>query len=1059
MLWCLGMEYFSLKRAPVSTGSLTTFLCLLSFFIATPVHSHGDGSNEANSNETERYQLVVWDFQHVEIPYVICLWILLASVAKIGFHLYDRLSSILPESCLLIVMGIVVGGILHYTHTANTSQYVLDANTFFLFLLPPIIYDAGYHMPLRAFFNNLGTILLLAVVNTLWNTVAIGLSLWAVSYLGWISAKISILHCLMFSALISAVDPVAVLAVFEDVHVNEMLYIIVFGESLLNDGVTVVLYHMMEGYTEIGEANIQAVDYAAGIGSFFIIAMGGTLIGVIYGLIGGFITKYTDHVRIIEPLFVFTLGYLAYLTAEMMHLSGILALTFGGITMRHYVEANMNEKSVTTTKYTLKMMANISETVIFMFLGLSTITDTLDWQWDFIFFSILFCIVYRVVGIVCLSFLTNRRRVIRLSGIDQFIMSYGGLRGGIAFCLSLLIDEKLVQEKNMFVTTTIIVVFFTVFIQGITIKPVVNALKVKRAEEKNPTMSEMLNERLIDHLMAGMEDIIGRTSHNSIKNRFEHFNTKLVKPLLLRNKPQTRETSILAVFSRLNVRDAMNHITSHGTFLGPLVVPDSKLPNGLGARKSSASLSDSTDVYYSPPPTVTDIHSVEAVYSKKDYDDSRMHHMLEDAMFRPRRTFVVEKKHTLDEHEKRPELSHHEMHQHLRRLIDISMQEQYDHYDDVSPTKVHVLTSSDTAVTADETKVPPKEDPLSKAKEEKEEEENKEEEGENKEEEGEKKEEEAEEEKVKFTLGAGAVERPHGSHDSGMSDSDEGGATSVQSEETEAQRVLPWKRTTRLPPIRSSVSLSMPDDDHPLMSQAPSWADNLAYNHLTESGSPYVSPQNTIGAPAPSSSHRPVFDIFPPSPDHAAPAEDSSPTTSQEKVDSGHDPLPPPWSSPQGSLPAPWASQSSEDPPLTSPESHDMRCGEKASTYLQSSSHNYLPPSHHSCLAEVVQAPQPSSASVRLRPSNSPKHFQPIQMEEMCSQRGIEAEVIADEADYQERLVTRVQSWLDTSEPSDCDDIQDPEEMTSNKADDDHVHHNDTDDDLDLDDSHLDTYL
>ena len=89
-----------------------------------------------------------------------------------GFHLYDRLSSILPESCLLIVMGIVVGSVLHFTHTASTSQYVLDANTFFLFLLPPIIYDAGYHMPLRAFFNNLGTILLLAVVNTLWNTVS-----------------------------------------------------------------------------------------------------------------------------------------------------------------------------------------------------------------------------------------------------------------------------------------------------------------------------------------------------------------------------------------------------------------------------------------------------------------------------------------------------------------------------------------------------------------------------------------------------------------------------------------------------------------------------------------------------------------------------------------------------------------------------------------------------------------------------------------------------------------------------------------------------------------------
>jgi sodium/hydrogen exchanger-like protein 3 len=67
--------------------------------------------------------------------------------------------------------------------------------------------------------------------------------------------------------------------------------------------------------------------------------------------------------------------------------------------------------------------------------------------------------------VVCLAWMTNRRRVIRLSGIDQFIMSYGGLRGGIAFCLSLLINEKLVGEKNMFITTTIVIVFFTVFVQ------------------------------------------------------------------------------------------------------------------------------------------------------------------------------------------------------------------------------------------------------------------------------------------------------------------------------------------------------------------------------------------------------------------------------------------------------------------------------------------------------------------------------------------------------------------------------------------------------------------
>lgn len=294
--------------------------------------------------------------------------------------------------------------------------------------------------------------------------------------------------------------------------------------------------------------------------------------------------------------------------------------------------------------------------------------------------------------------------------------------------------------------------------------------------------------------------------------------------------------------------------------------------------------------------------------------------------------------------------------------------------------------------------------------------------------------------------------------DSGMSNSDGGGEAEPEPvEETEVERVLPWKRTTQMPPMRSSLSLSMPDDDHPLMSQAPSWADNLAYNHLTESGSPYVSPENTIGAPAPSSSHRPVFDIFPPTPDQGTPASNSSPA--QDQVDSTYSPIPPPWST-HGSLPAPWASESSDDPPVTSPEAHDVGGGEKASTYLQSSSHNYYPPSHHNCIqGEELEELAPAGSSIRLRPASSPKHFQPIQMLEMCSRQGIEEEIIADEADYQERLTTRVQSWLDSSEPSECEEDHDFEELTSPGGDNPDGPYDDMDDDFDLEESHFDTYL
>ena len=94
----------------------------------------------------------------------------------------------------------------------------------------------------RPFFNNIGTILLFAIVNTLFNTILIGLTLWGFSFTPlYGGTEFQLLHCLVFAALISAVDPVAVLATFVEIQVNDMLYIVVFGESLLNDAVSVVI--------------------------------------------------------------------------------------------------------------------------------------------------------------------------------------------------------------------------------------------------------------------------------------------------------------------------------------------------------------------------------------------------------------------------------------------------------------------------------------------------------------------------------------------------------------------------------------------------------------------------------------------------------------------------------------------------------------------------------------------------------------------------------------------------------------------------------------------------
>jgi sodium/hydrogen exchanger-like protein 3 len=86
-----------------------------------------------------------------------------------------------------------------------------------------------------------------------------------------------------------------------------------------------VLYHMFDSYTEMGPNNILYTDVLAGFASFFVVALGGTIIGILWGFLTGLVTRYTHQVRVIEPIFIFVMAYLAYLNAEIFRLSGIMS--------------------------------------------------------------------------------------------------------------------------------------------------------------------------------------------------------------------------------------------------------------------------------------------------------------------------------------------------------------------------------------------------------------------------------------------------------------------------------------------------------------------------------------------------------------------------------------------------------------------------------------------------------------------------------------------------------------------------------------------------------------
>uniref|UniRef100_A0A8C4H4A8 Sodium/hydrogen exchanger n=1 Tax=Dicentrarchus labrax TaxID=13489 RepID=A0A8C4H4A8_DICLA len=515
---------------PKPTGGVT---------IVPPVKP--DGPQAFPDAEKANLPVFTMDYPRIQIPFEITLWVLLASFAKIGFHVYHKITIWVPESCLLISIGLIVGGIMHSVHEEPPA--VLSSNVFFLYMLPPITFSSLFLLQVLWF----------AVVGTLWNSIGIGMSLFAICQIEAFEVQdINLQENLLFASIISAVDPVAVLSVFEDVSVNEQLYIVVFGECLFNDAVTVVLYNMFNFVAEMPV--VEPVDVFLGVARFFVVGLGGMGFGILFGFVAAFTTRFTSRVREIEPLFIFMYSYLAYLVAELFAISSIMAIVTCALTMKYYVEENVSQRSCTTIRHVVKMLGSISETLIFFFLGVVTITTEHEWNWGYILFTLLFAFIWRGLGVLVLTQIINPFRTIPFHLKDQFGLAYGGLRGAISFALVFTLPDN-IGRKQLFVTATIAIILFTVFLQGISIRPLIEYINVRRTNRNLDTINVEVHCRLMEHTIAGIEDLCGQWSHFYWKDKFMKFNNRILRRILIRDN--RAESSIVALYKKLELQNAM----------------------------------------------------------------------------------------------------------------------------------------------------------------------------------------------------------------------------------------------------------------------------------------------------------------------------------------------------------------------------------------------------------------------------------------------------------------------------------------------------------------------
>jgi sodium/hydrogen exchanger 3 len=316
----------------------------------------------------------------------------------------------------------------------------------------------------------------------------IALLLWLVSHVfKWTKYTMSGLDAFFFGAILSATDPVTVLAIFKELGVDPDLYANVFGESVLNDAVAIVLFRTVETFfhTTITFASIvlAVLDFAR-------IFLGSIAVAIVVGVIAALTFKWTDLYKYprTESVLIILFAYQSYLMAESLRLSGIVAILFAGIVMAHYAYKNLSGDAQHASKSIFEALAFLFETFIFIYLGMALFTFSHAWDPVLIVLMLPILLISRATNIFPLAFLVNLKRKAhhKVTMPQQIMLWFGGLRGAMAFALSISVPTRAPFDDRVFLTTTLVIAIFTIFVFGGLTVPLLKYLKVPMSGHGGP---------------------------------------------------------------------------------------------------------------------------------------------------------------------------------------------------------------------------------------------------------------------------------------------------------------------------------------------------------------------------------------------------------------------------------------------------------------------------------------------------------------------------------------------------------------------------------------------
>ncbi|HWZ42056.1 MAG TPA: Na+/H+ antiporter [Candidatus Saccharimonadales bacterium] len=395
------------------------------------------------------------------------IWLLIAAsaIALLARRLH------IPYTAALVVGGLLLGLMrlpLLSPLVPGQRPNWLTPEVILILFLPALVFEGSIQIDVRDLLRDWAPLLLLANAGVLAATLVTGyLVHWAVG--------LPLMIALIFSAIISATDPISVLAIFKDLKMDKRLSVIIEGESLLNDGTAVVLFQVLLAAFLGGSLGV-----ARGAGQFIFAVAGGAALGFSLGYVSSRLTGKIDDPEI-EITLTTIVAYGSYLLAQHMHLSGVIATGSAGLMVGNLgVKHGMSGETRKALQSFWEYIAFVMNSLVFLLIGLEVHLAAIAYAWKAVLLAIAAVLIGRVVSVYPLVQIGNLFAE-RIPFRWQPVIIWGGLRGSLALALALSLDSTFpyrAQVRDL----TFGVVVFSILVQGLTIKPLLRLLGLTDGE-------------------------------------------------------------------------------------------------------------------------------------------------------------------------------------------------------------------------------------------------------------------------------------------------------------------------------------------------------------------------------------------------------------------------------------------------------------------------------------------------------------------------------------------------------------------------------------------------